>query len=147
MSCIEILSCLISLPNLFGKTTLAIKLPKEIEAKQESLLLDSSKAKPLPELTTYSAVKLHITQLLIKILRTEDNPTNLQALLWCIVLHHYEVLDEGTEFEHNVIDIILTKFSSNPWAPKVMLSALRTLCAFSQGYHKLPHNNEVLKKT
>lgn len=59
-ACLCILDSIICLPNYFGQTKFSQKLPKEIQMKQESTLQtdskETAKSKPLPEITTYSAV-------------------------------------------------------------------------------------------
>ena len=59
-ACIVILQSIVSLPNYFGQTKFSLKLPKDIQTKLEMTLQpetkESAKSKPLPEITTYSAV-------------------------------------------------------------------------------------------
>lgn len=136
---IELLSSIISFPNIFGQSTLALRLPKDLESKMDILL--DSKGKTLPEITTYAAVKHYISQILLKALRSDD--LNNMPLFGCLLLHYYEVADDDTDFAHQVIEA-LSKQLTNAKDTKVLIAIFRTFSGFASLFNKIPHNFEVI---
>lgn len=87
--------------------------------------------------------------MLLKGLKTETNPQNTEMLLWLLLTHLYETIDDNSDFAHLMIDTILSKIKSMAlWPYKVTLTAFKVLSTMTQFYNKIPNNNEVkIKET
>eukprot|EP01119_Soliformovum_irregulare_P013034 TRINITY_DN3433_c0_g4_i1.p1 TRINITY_DN3433_c0_g4~~TRINITY_DN3433_c0_g4_i1.p1 ORF type:complete len:1246 (+),score=344.03 TRINITY_DN3433_c0_g4_i1:113-3850(+) len=142
-ACISILGSLLSLSGFYGQTKMATRIAKEAQVKQEQLLSSEKESKlpPLPEITTYSALKPYLTQILLKGLRAESDPNNISQLLWLMVVHLHEIVEDpqAFDFAHGAIEIILSRTTgSNNWPIKVMISAYKVLGNFVTLAPRLP---------
>eukprot|EP01114_Cavostelium_apophysatum_P012293 TRINITY_DN2733_c0_g1_i3.p1 TRINITY_DN2733_c0_g1~~TRINITY_DN2733_c0_g1_i3.p1 ORF type:complete len:1100 (-),score=286.84 TRINITY_DN2733_c0_g1_i3:2012-5311(-) len=154
-ACIKIFGTIISMANFFGGTELAFRLPKEFHAKLEASVSGSDpKAKPLPEITTYSLIRSYMTALLLKTLRIESNPETLEMLLWTSFVQLCEISDnlnedpataQQTDFHRQLVDLVLMKIKEYAWSQNVNLAAFKVMSAISSVYSTLPDSAEDSK--
>jgi len=129
-SCIRILSSFICLPHYFGSL-----LFRENESPLSS--------EP-SQLISYNELRTRLNEVFLEGLRTEEDATNRQNLLWIITAYLYENIDfvELENFPHLVITLLLSKLTTNSWSLEDSLQALKILSELGNLYASINKWNQ-----
>jgi hypothetical protein len=88
-------------------------------------------------------VKLYVSQIILKGLKSETFPANTEMLLWLAIVNLFEVIDDTSDFAHLAIELILSKIKNSSWPPRVILVAFRVLSTMTKVYQKIPNRSDV----
>jgi hypothetical protein len=88
-----------------------------------------------PQPVTFQLPQILEEQILIEALRTEENPKNLQLLLWTIITYIYDNIDMESNFPNVIIGIILSHVvGADPWPSDVTMTSLHVFKELSHLY-------------